>query len=151
MTRLIDLGTLVRENREAQREDAEWLEEIQQWRGEQRRVVGWLSAVHHAWREAERLLTAHAQTIRGHEACLKGHEAVVAEHQQDELRSVEERLLEEHRILAAKHAEARRAHEEIRSRHQAVVSEVRELLRTALGGAIVPEWVSPGDGSSGDE
>ncbi|MGA2063936.1 MAG: hypothetical protein ABSG86_03155 [Thermoguttaceae bacterium] len=151
MTRLIDLDVLDRENREAQREDAEWLEEIQHWRSEQRQVLGWLSSVHAAWREAERLLSAHAQTIRGHEACLKGHEAVVAEHQQDEMQRVDEQLLNEHQVLAAKHAEARRAHAEIRSRHQAVVSEVRELLRTALGGAVVPEWVSPGDGFKGDQ
>jgi ElaB/YqjD/DUF883 family membrane-anchored ribosome-binding protein len=146
MTMLVDYATLCRENREAQREDAEWLEEIKHWRAEQRRVLGWLTAVANAWAEAEELLQDHAQTIRGHEECLKGHEAMVAEHQQDELRSVDPRLLEDHEVLKAKQSEARRAHEQIRRRHEAVVSEVRELLRTALGGAVVPEWVSPGDG-----
>jgi chromosome segregation ATPase len=151
MTKLVDLEALARDNHQAEREHAEWLEEIQRWRSEQRRVLGWLSAVHRAWRDAEKLLADHAETIRSQEACLHGHEASVAKHQRDELRSVTEQLLEDHRVLAAKHAEARRAHEEIRARHYAVVSEVRELLRTALGGAVVPEWVSRADGALPDE
>ncbi len=143
MTRVLDYATLGRENRAAQREDAEWLEEINEWHADQQRELGWLTAVANAWAEAEELLQAHAQTIRHHEECLAGHEAMVAEHQQDEIRAISPGLLEDHRILKEKQAEARRAHEEIRTRHRAVVSEVRELLRTALGGAVVPEWVSP--------
>lgn len=141
----LDYATVYRQNREAEREDSEWLDEVRRWQAEHRCVLAWLTAVESAWREAESILNAHAEAIRAHEARLKEHEQAVGQHWWGRNQFVDQRLAEEHQELEARHAEAKKAHDEIRQRHQAVLFEVRELLRTTLCGAVVPEWTSSPD------
>jgi len=137
-----DCTVLHRDNLRAHREDSAWLDEVQRWQAEHRYATGWLHAVEAAWSEAEAKLNTHAEAIRAHEQQLSDHEEAI-DYSWWQRRSLpERRLVGEHEELEAKHREIRRLHEEMKQLHNEVIAEVRELLRTVLSGAIVPEWSS---------
>lgn len=134
-----DCVSLRRDNRQARHEDFTWLDDAQRWQEEHQLAVAWLARVQEVWQEAGSTLSAHAETIRAHRQCLEEHEKAVAHYLHDRHAVNEGRLLSEHEELARRHAETRKDHEEIQRYHRATLAEIREALRTALSGDLVPE------------
>jgi hypothetical protein len=135
-------AVLHRENTRAHREDSVWLDEVRRWQAEHRFATGWLHAVESAWSEAEAKLDAHAEAIRAHEQQLRDHEGAIDYSWWKRRNSPERQLVGEHEELEVRHREIARLHDEMKQLHKDAIAEIRELLRTVLSGALVPEWNS---------
>lgn len=116
-----------------------WLEEVECWRREHRETHAMLVAAEAAWAKAEAAMDAHVEQIGLHEAHLQRHEKAIHNHQWDLSYLEPDQYPVEHQDLEAIHAKARGDHQRLKEYHDSVMSEFRELLRTALAGAVVPE------------
>ncbi len=141
---MADFDDLVmqRENRDVKYEYAMWIEDVAQWQTEHHTAAAWLADVQAAWKETELALQTHAREIHDHKVRLQEHEKTIAEHWCDGSKSEHQELNTEHRDLKAKHLEALYAHQQLKKHHEAVMAEIRELLKTALSGAVVTETLA---------
>ncbi len=131
-----------RENRDVKYEYAMWIEDVTQWQTEHHTAAAWLADVQAAWKETELAVEKHAREIHDHEGRLQEHEKAIAQRWSDGSKSEHQELTAQHQDLEAKHLEALQAHQQLKKHHEAVMAEIRELLKTALSGAVVTETLA---------
>jgi chromosome segregation ATPase len=138
----LDELTMHRDNRLDKSDDLMWLDDIECWRADQERASSMLAAIQAACGEAHAALESHARAVRDHDDCLRRHEQAIRDYQWGDSSAGYAALQAEHERLKAEHVRAQNAHEQLKKHHQRVMAEIRELCKSALGGAVVPEWTS---------
>jgi hypothetical protein len=123
-----------RQHREEKSEHLGWLEEIDRWRADDRRVLAMLEQLKSSLHRQEASLEEHAAAIRRHQDQLQRHERSIDDHEQAGESREHGQLAEAHERLATCHEEERALHRRFRDNHRQVLAELdrlSELLEAA--------------------